>query len=108
MTDRTPTIGQEAICPDGLGRVVDFGTDYIRVSTYVDDHRRVWSWDDVTLVPIGGAPATREPEAERMRAALREVEDWWLEDGQHKFDGAPACIFTVREVLASDKKDHDP
>lgn len=48
--------GQEAICPDGLGRVMgwDFKCpeNYIQVSTYIDDRQCKWSPDNVMLVPI--------------------------------------------------------
>lgn len=48
--------GQEAICPDGLGRVIDFSDrfphTFIQVSTYVDDRGCKWSPDNVTLVPL--------------------------------------------------------
>jgi hypothetical protein len=38
-------------------------------------------------------------EAERSRAALKAVEDWWLSDGMHHFVGAPYAIFAVRAAL---------
>jgi len=41
-------------------------------------------------------------ENERYRKTLRQVEDWWLRDGGKHFDGAPACIFSVRAVLHRD------
>lgn len=33
----------------------------------------------------------------------REVERWWLEEGMHKFEGAPACIFNLRAAIAKAK-----
>lgn len=53
-----PILGQEAICPRGLGRVTDFKTDdegvgpYIEVRTYVNDGSRRYRPENVTLVPI--------------------------------------------------------
>lgn len=52
-----PVIGQEAITPDGLGRVtayVDrFPEQWVQVSTYVRDRQCKWSPDNVQLVDIG-------------------------------------------------------
>jgi hypothetical protein len=36
---------------------------------------------------------------ERMQTALKAVEEWWLTQEMHKHNGAPACIFAVREAL---------
>lgn len=36
---------------------------------------------------------------EAMIQALRLVETWWLEQGQHAHDGAPAAIFEARAAL---------
>lgn len=51
-----PIIGQEAICPDGLGRVVAFRDrfpdQWIEVSTYVMDRGCKWSPCNVDLLPI--------------------------------------------------------
>lgn len=52
-----PIIGQEAICPDGLGRVVNFDTDYfgvanIKVETYVDDRSCNWAAHNVKLIEV--------------------------------------------------------
>lgn len=38
-------------------------------------------------------------EIERMRAALKSVEDWWLREGMKHFTGAPYAIFATREAL---------
>ena len=47
-------IGQEAICPDGLGRVVDFDLDmpntWIQVSTYFKNRQCKWDKNNVTLL----------------------------------------------------------
>jgi len=49
-----PIIGQEAICLDGLGRVVafkdDFPFQYIKVETYVNNNGSEWSPDNVELI----------------------------------------------------------
>jgi hypothetical protein len=29
----------------------------------------------------------------------RRVERWWIDEGQHKFDGAPECMFALRAIL---------
>jgi len=33
-----------------------------------------------------------------LREALQTVEDWWVGDGIHRDNGAPACIFKVCSV----------
>lgn len=47
-------IGQEAICPDGLGRVIKYDfkrpDNYIQVSTYVDDRQCKWDRKNVELI----------------------------------------------------------
>ncbi len=51
-----PIIGQEAICSDGLGRVVafkdDFPDQWIQVETYVESRRCQWRPENVKLVKI--------------------------------------------------------
>ena len=50
--------GQEAICPDGLGRVSDFSTgtgalgvgSFIKVDTYVDNRGCEWAPHNVELI----------------------------------------------------------
>ncbi len=53
----TPILGQEAICPDGLGRVVAFSLDstggWIQVATYVNNRSCKWDIINVKIVPIG-------------------------------------------------------
>lgn len=60
-----PIIGQEAVCPDGLGRVSefkdDFPTRYIVVDTYINNRSCKWDPENVQLVPIVATPA--EPSA---------------------------------------------
>jgi len=55
MTEfKHPIIGQEAICPDGLGRVIAFKDKFphqsITVSTYVKDRQCEWAPDNVELI----------------------------------------------------------
>lgn len=51
-----PIIGQEAICPDGLGRVTafidNFPTQWIRVSTYVGDKQCNWAPYNIKLIKL--------------------------------------------------------
>lgn len=46
-----PIIGQEAVCPDGLGRVVSFKDNFpeqwIEVETYVNSQSKKYSPDNV-------------------------------------------------------------
>ena len=52
-----PIIGQEAICPDGLGRVTAYRNStlgaWIQVATYVNNKESKWAPLNVRLVPIG-------------------------------------------------------
>ena len=46
-------IGQEAICPDGLGRVIDVGIgsyEFIEISTYINDRSCKWGKNNVELI----------------------------------------------------------
>ncbi len=49
-----PIIGQEAVCPNGLGRVIDFKlghvNSFIRVRTYVDNRSCEWAPHNVKLI----------------------------------------------------------
>ena len=36
---------------------------------------------------------------QHLDRAARAVEEWWINQGQHSFDGAPAAIFALREAL---------
>jgi len=53
-----PIKGQEAICPDGLGRVKDFNLEmperWIQVSTYVDNRDCKWNVCNVELIDPRG------------------------------------------------------
>lgn len=42
-----------------------------------------------------------ETKAERMEAALRAVEEWWLSEGMKHFTGASYAIFAARAALAT-------
>lgn len=54
---QAPVIGQEAVCPDGLGRVIAFSNAfvdaYIQVQTYVNNRSCKWAPENVELVEIG-------------------------------------------------------
>ena len=50
-------IGQECICPDGLGRVADIiegvaGAYRIKVDTYIKNRGCEWDSNNITLIPI--------------------------------------------------------
>ena len=51
-----PVFGQEAVCPDGLGRVTAFKDEFphqwIRVSTYINNRECEWAPHNVKLVRI--------------------------------------------------------
>lgn len=52
-----------------------------------------------------GEPQTISQVLEYMNsndAILERVEEWWLREGMHKFDGAPECIFAVRHATSKD------
>ena len=56
---KAPVVGQEAICPDGLGRVLKFtpklsGYD-ITIATYVGNRGCCWDSGNVELIPISKA-----------------------------------------------------
>lgn len=52
-----PEIGQECVCPDGVGRVVEVfdgpaGSMRVHVSTYVNDRGCHWDRQNVRLIAI--------------------------------------------------------
>lgn len=47
----TPVIGEEVKCPHGIGKVMDVGSDFIQVSTYIKDRKREWGWNSVSPWP---------------------------------------------------------
>jgi hypothetical protein len=59
-----PIIGQEALCPDGLGRVEAYRFEcpdnYIQVQTYFYNRSCRWSPDNVQLVKIDLQVVTEE------------------------------------------------
>lgn len=40
-----------------------------------------------------------EARVQRLEAVARRVEAWWLGNAMHRFDGAPECIFALREAV---------
>ena len=60
-----PIIGQEAVCPDGLGRVIAFEDrfpeQWIQIQTYVNDRSCQWDPENVELVALlAMAPALQD------------------------------------------------
>jgi len=55
-----PIIGQEAVCPDGLGRVTafcdDFPNQWIAVGTYVNNRECQWAPHNVQLIALNLEP----------------------------------------------------
>jgi hypothetical protein len=51
---KNPIIGQEAICGDGLGRVIAFKNEapekWIQVKTYINNRSCKWDWLNVKLI----------------------------------------------------------
>lgn len=49
-------IGQEAVCPDGLGRVAAYSDKFpfrwIQVDTYINNRSYKWAPENVRLVPV--------------------------------------------------------
>ena len=78
-----------------------------RSSAYVDDPRTLPAELEVNARLYAAAPDLHRIATElalenkRMRDALKSVECWWNGDGNHRDNGAPACIFEVRSVLAA-------
>lgn len=62
----TPIIGQEAICPDGLGRVIAFNYElpdlFVQVDTYINNRGCMWAPTNVALIPPGQAIKIEELE----------------------------------------------
>lgn len=52
-----PIVGQEAICPDGLGRVIAYNNvmpnSWVQVQTYVNDRSCKWDFKNVVLIEPG-------------------------------------------------------
>lgn len=49
---------------------------------------------DAMLTPIASKLLT-----DQLREAAKLVEQWWLVEGMHHFNGAPAAIFALRAAL---------
>lgn len=98
-----PIIGQEAVCPDGLGRVAAFKLDYpphdyIKVDTYINNNGRHWAVDSVNLIPICATECVRlansdDKAAKEIREltalvdVLRQNVDRCVEQIKHDADG---------------------
>lgn len=58
---KIPIIGQEAICPDGLGRVVAYGdvlpSPWIQVNTYFNNRGCKWAPENVELIDPRKCPS---------------------------------------------------
>lgn len=70
-----PIIGQEAICPDGLGRVVAFKDEFpyqwIQVETYINNRGCTWSPQNVELIDPRGIQ--QDNKAPVVRREYKEV-----------------------------------
>jgi len=71
-----PIIGQEAICPDGVGRVIEFKDEFpiqwIKVKTYVNDRGCKWDPLNVDLIAIGGTTRPKVPVE-----TIKDIIDKW-------------------------------
>ena len=51
-------IGQEVVCPDGLGRVMAFSDEmpnrWIQITTYINDRQCKWDFHNVKVVNLIG------------------------------------------------------
>ena len=72
--------GQEAICPDGPGRVIDFCDDFpgafIQVSTYVNDRGCKWAPHNVDLIPpptVEGRPTPAKSKETEVGEAIEHA-----------------------------------
>lgn len=63
-----------------------------------------------TGIKIGRATPSTSVAAQGERQVLRMVEEWWLSDenAEARQQGAPACIFAVRRVLADRQGEYVP
>ena len=55
--DVVPIIGQECICPDGLGRVSDYlsiknEVQWVKVTTYFENRSCKWDIKNITLIKL--------------------------------------------------------
>jgi hypothetical protein len=86
-------IGQECICPDGLGRVVKIingpaNTINIKVDTYVDNRSCEWSEHNVTLIPIF-------QQKDKITNPLKEAAENIEKTSNYKF--SPSELFAFRQ-----------
>lgn len=70
--------GQEVICPDGIGRVVEvrdrFPQQWVKVSTYVNDRQCEWAPGNVRLTTENDTRIKQlTAERDELRAALRDA-----------------------------------
>jgi hypothetical protein len=79
LTYPKPILGQEAICSDGLGRVVAFKDAFpdrwIQVSTYVHDRQCKWAPHNVQLIDPGYRHRATESEQEATTGLLRQYRE---------------------------------
>ena len=64
IPSETPIIGQEAVCPDGLGRVAKIiwlngVIDRIKIDTYIENRGCEWAPLNVRLVPLPALTSVR-------------------------------------------------
>ena len=107
-----PIIGQEIVCPDGLGRVVDyedrFPNCWIKVETYINNRGCRWAPENVVLVNLATAdasgfgpsqaPSDKRPKGEQhmpyKERLLKEWpngdKEWWIDDKRHRENNLPA------------------
>ncbi len=73
-------IGQEVICPDGLGRVVAYSINdqcvgqFVKVDTYIKNRSCEWAPHNVTLVPINSAAKVKLDFEEWFRQSDEQLE----------------------------------
>lgn len=81
-----PILGQEAICPDGLGRVIAFKDElphqWIQVSTYVKDRACKWDPCNVTLLSLYRVPGAPCYNPSLSDKEAFEVATLWHKEGQ--------------------------
>lgn len=61
-------------------------------------------WKDGEYMSVSGIcseeDARKMAAAPTMLSAIEQFEAWWQEVGQASFNGAPACVFALREAAA--------
>jgi len=106
QTFKHPIIGQEAVCPDGLGRVIGFSDEFpdrwIRVQTYVNDRSCKWAPTNVALLKVTATSPEEvkdAPDAARWRK-LVELAGYWQNGSETEVklvqdDATRQCILGV-------------